>query len=179
MSYRSLIESSISGAKVLRCPGGSRAAEQGRGEFREKSSSFPHPVTNGGRAYFSTKSLCLRLDWILFASALHSLYTAPLKLPKLDSPHRLRYGIASKKKSKIMIRTAKNNETRSSYLPISIGWVIKIAATATGFYLWGWDFAWVVLALVFGWPIIKNVVSCLITLACLVGLFYFLFTHIF
>jgi hypothetical protein len=78
-----------------------------------------------------------------------------------------------------MIRTAKNTKQRTSYLPISIGWAVKITAIATGFYLWGIDFAWVVLGVVLFGNVIKGVVSFLLSLACLVGFVWFIFTHIF
>lgn len=78
-----------------------------------------------------------------------------------------------------MIQTEKNMKHRSSYLPISIGWVLKIGLTVAGFCIWGIDFIWVVLGLVFCWNILKSLVSCLISLICLIGFFYFLFTHIF
>lgn len=64
-------------------------------------------------------------------------------------------------------------------LPSSIKLVVKIAATAVGFYVWGVDFIWVVLGVVFCWNILKGIASCLVSLTCLIGFFYFLFTHIF
>lgn len=73
----------------------------------------------------------------------------------------------------------KNRKQRSSTSPISIKWVVKIVATAVGFYVWGVDFIWVVLGVVFCWNILKSIASCLVSLICLVGFFYFLFTHIF
>lgn len=78
-----------------------------------------------------------------------------------------------------MIQTEKNMKHRSSYLPISIGWILKIGLTVAGFYNWGIDFIWVVLGLVFCWNILKRILSCLISLIALIGFFYFLFAHIF
>ena len=79
------------------------------------------------------------------------------------------------------MRTAeKNNRKQESInLPSSIKLVVKIVATVAGFYLWGMDFIWVVLGVVFGWNILKGIASCLVSLICLIGFFYFLFTHIF
>ncbi|MCD8244845.1 MAG: hypothetical protein LUD38_13850, partial [Parabacteroides sp.] len=57
--------------------------------------------------------------------------------------------------------------------------VVKIVATAVGFYVWGMDFIWVVLGVVFCWNILKDIASCLVSLISLIGFFYFLFTHIF
>ena len=75
------------------------------------------------------------------------------------------------------MRTAeKNNWKRESInLPSSIKLGAKIVATVAGFYLWGVDFIWVV----FCWNILKSIASCLVSLICLIGFFYFLITHIF
>jgi len=64
-------------------------------------------------------------------------------------------------------------------LPTSIKLVVKIVATAVGFYVWGMDFIWVVLGVIFCWNILKGIASCLFSLICLIGFFWFLFTHIF
>jgi len=64
-------------------------------------------------------------------------------------------------------------------LPSSIKLGVKIVATVAGFYLWGVDFIWVVLGVVFCWRILKSIASCLVSLIALIGFFYFLFTHIF
>lgn len=72
-----------------------------------------------------------------------------------------------------------NRKRESINLPFSIGLVVKIVATALGFYLWGVDFIWVVLGLVFCYRILRGILSCLLSLICLIGFFYFLFTHIF
>lgn len=66
-----------------------------------------------------------------------------------------------------MKRTEKNNETRSSNLPISIGLFLKIACTVTGFTLWGWSFvAWVV-GVRIAYAVAKALLSCLVSLVCL------------
>lgn len=74
------------------------------------------------------------------------------------------------------MRTAeKNNWKRESInLPSSIKLGAKIVATVAGFYLWGVDFIWVVLGVVFCWNILKSIASCLVSLICLIGFFYFL-----
>lgn len=79
------------------------------------------------------------------------------------------------------MRTAEKNNWKqeSINLPSSIKLVVKIVATAVGFYVWGIDFIWVVLGLVFCWNILKSIASCLVSLIALIGFFYFLFTHIF
>ena len=79
------------------------------------------------------------------------------------------------------MRTIEKNKRKqeSINLPFSIKWVVKILATAVGFYVWGIDFIWVVLGVYFCWNILKGIASCLISLIALIGFFYFLFTHIF
>lgn len=64
-------------------------------------------------------------------------------------------------------------------LPSSIKLVVKIVVTAVGFYVWGIDFIWVVLGVVFCWNILKGIASCLLSLIALIGFFWFIFTHIF
>lgn len=67
-----------------------------------------------------------------------------------------------------MIRTAeKNRKQRFSNLPISIGWVLKIAFAVAGFTLWGWSFVAIVAGIYLAWAIIKGVLSCLISLLVL------------
>lgn len=67
-----------------------------------------------------------------------------------------------------MIRTAeKNRKQQFSNLPISIGWVLKIAFAVAGFALWGWSFVAVVTGIYLAWVIIKGVLSCLVSLLVL------------
>ena len=48
---------------------------------------------------------------------------------------------------------------RSSYLPISIGWVLKIGFAVAGFALWGWAFVAVVAELYIGFRLLKGLLS--------------------
>jgi hypothetical protein len=73
----------------------------------------------------------------------------------------------------------------SSNLPFGIVWILRVAGVAgimtgtiTGFCLWGADFVWVVLGLVFCRRILRRIASCLLSLVSLIGFFYFIFTHI-
>lgn len=101
-----------------------------------------------------------------------------LKLLKQNSSYPLRYGI--KKKSDVM-RTIEKIQRKQESInhPLSIKLVVKIVATAVGFYVWGIDFIWVVLGVVFCWNILKGIASCLFSLIALIGFIWFLFTHIF
>ena len=72
---------------------------------------------------------------------------------------------------------------KSSNLPLGIkakvGLAVKVGAVALGFHVWGIDFIWVVLGVVFCWNILKGIASCLFSLIALIGFFWFLFTYIF
>ncbi len=59
-----------------------------------------------------------------------------------------------------------------------MGWVVKIATTLFGFYLWGWDFVWVVLGVVFCGRLLKGIALFFISIVCLTGFLWFIFTHI-
>jgi hypothetical protein len=66
-----------------------------------------------------------------------------------------------------MIRAEKNMKRRSSYLPISIGWVLKIGFAIAWFALWGWAFVAVVAGLYIGFRFLKGLLSCLLPLLIL------------
>ena len=148
----------LSGAKILPC---SRSRKLRRtAAFPQKIFLFPF-----GRAYLFAK------NW---TRANHGFSI----LLKQNSSYRLRHGI--KKKSDVMRTIEKIQRKRESInLPSSIGLVLKILATAVGFYVWGVEFIWVVLGVYFCWNILKAIASCLVSLVALIGFFYFLFTHIF
>lgn len=66
-----------------------------------------------------------------------------------------------------MIQAEKNRKQRTSNLPISIGWVLKIGFAVAGFCLWGWAFVAVVAGLYIGFKVLKMVLSCLLLLLIL------------
>jgi len=69
-----------------------------------------------------------------------------------------------------MIRTTeKNRKQRFSNLPISISLVLKIAFAVAGFALWGWSFVAIVAGIYLAWEVIKGVLSCLLSLAVIIG----------
>ena len=79
-----------------------------------------------------------------------------------------------------MIRTVeKNRKQRFSNLPISIGSILKIAFAVAGFALWGWLFVAVVEGIYLAWAIIRGVLSCLVSLAVIVGFILLLIILIF
>ncbi|KAA6336701.1 hypothetical protein EZS27_015165 [termite gut metagenome] len=68
-----------------------------------------------------------------------------------------------------MKQAEKNMKQRSSYLPIGISWVLKIAFTVAGIALWGWSFVAVVAGLYFGFKLLKGLLSCLLSLLLLLA----------
>ena len=66
-----------------------------------------------------------------------------------------------------MIRAKKNMKHRSSYLPISIGWVLKIGFAVAGFALWGWTFVAVVTGVYIGFRLLKGLLFCFLSLLIL------------
>ncbi len=78
-----------------------------------------------------------------------------------------------------MERIEKNRKQRFTSLPISISWVLRIVLVAVGFCLWGSSFIWVLLGLYLGFSIIRQVLSCLVSLVVLIALFILLTTIIF
>lgn len=83
------------------------------------------------------------------------------------------------------MRSAEKNKRKqkSSNLPLGIGlswtaWLL-LGATALGFYTWGEGFIWVVLGFAFCRNILLEMLRGLVSLAALVGFFYFLITQIF
>ena len=69
-----------------------------------------------------------------------------------------------------MIRTTeKNRKQRFSNLPINIGLVLKTAFVVAGFALWGWSFVAIVAGIYLAWEVIQGVLSCLLSLAVIIG----------
>lgn len=66
-----------------------------------------------------------------------------------------------------MIQAEKNMKRRSSYLPISIRWILKIAFAVAGFALWGWSFVAVVAGVYILLAVVKALLSCLVSLLVL------------
>ena len=67
---------------------------------------------------------------------------------------------------------------RSSYLPISIKWTVKIALVVLGFSLWGTDFLWVLACVYFLLPLLRGILSCLVVLLAVTALLFILLTFL-
>lgn len=78
-----------------------------------------------------------------------------------------------------MIRAEKNMKRRSSYLPISIGWVLKIGFAVAGIAIWGWVFVAMVAGLYIGFRLLKGLLSCLLSLLILAAVITLLVAIIF
>lgn len=72
----------------------------------------------------------------------------------------------------------KNKKQRSSYLPISIGWVLKIVLIIVGFSLWGIGFIWALVGLYLFYDVIRGILPCLLMLGAVITLIYLLLTYL-
>jgi len=72
----------------------------------------------------------------------------------------------------------KNRKQRSTYLPISIKLVVKIALVVLGFCVWGKGFILALVGVYFFLPLLRSVLSCLLTLAVLFAILFFLLTFL-
>ncbi|MBD8347753.1 hypothetical protein [Dysgonomonas sp. HGC4] len=64
----------------------------------------------------------------------------------------------------------KNKKQRSSYLPISIGWVLKIVLIIVGYSLWGAGFIWALVGLYLFYDVLRGILSCLLILGAIIAL---------
>lgn len=71
---------------------------------------------------------------------------------------------------------AKNRKQRSTYLPISIKLVVKIALVVLGFCVWGTGFVWALVGLYFFLPLLRGILSCLLMLVALMAFIIIIMT---
>lgn len=72
----------------------------------------------------------------------------------------------------------KNMKQRSSYLPIGIGWVLKIVLIIVGYSLWGTGFIWALVGLYIFYDVIRGILSCLMTLGAIIAFVYLMLTFL-
>jgi len=73
----------------------------------------------------------------------------------------------------------KNRKQRpTAYLPISIKLVLKIALVILGFCVWGTGFIWALVGLYFFLPLLRAILSCLLTLVAVLAIIFFLLTFL-
>jgi hypothetical protein len=73
----------------------------------------------------------------------------------------------------------KNRKQRpTAYLPISIKLVVKIALGVLGFCVWGTGFVWVLVGLYFFLPLLRGILSCLLTLGAVIAFIYLMLTFL-
>lgn len=72
----------------------------------------------------------------------------------------------------------KNKKQRSSYLPISIGWVLKIVLIIVGYSLWGTGFTWALVGFYLFYDVIRGILSCLLMLGAVITLIYLMLTYL-
>ena len=71
-----------------------------------------------------------------------------------------------------------NKKQRSSYLPISIGWVLKIVLIIVGYSLWGAGFIWALVGLYLFYDVVRGILSCLLMLGVVITLIYLMLTYL-
>lgn len=73
----------------------------------------------------------------------------------------------------------KNRKQRpTAYLPISIKLVVKIALVGLGFCVWGSGFIWALVGLCFFLPVLRGILSCLLTLGAVIAFIYIMLTFL-
>lgn len=73
----------------------------------------------------------------------------------------------------------KNRKQRpTAYLPISIKLVVKIALGVLGFCVWGTGFVWALVGLYFFLPLLRGILSCLLTLGAVIAFIYLMLTFL-
>lgn len=72
----------------------------------------------------------------------------------------------------------KNKKQRSSYLPISMAWILRIVLIIVGYSLWGAGFIWALASLYLFYDMIRAIVSCLLMLGALITLIYLMLTYL-
>lgn len=73
----------------------------------------------------------------------------------------------------------KNRKQRpTAYLPISIKLVVKIALVVLGFCVWGSGFIWALVGLYFFLPVLRGILSCLLTLGAVIAFIYIMLTFL-
>lgn len=76
------------------------------------------------------------------------------------------------------MRSIAKNRKQGSNLPISIKLVVKIGLVALGFCVWGTGFIWALVGLYFFLPLLRSILSCLLTLVALFAIIFFLLTFL-
>lgn len=77
-----------------------------------------------------------------------------------------------------MRSTEKNRKQRSTYLPISIKLVVKIALVALGFCVWGIGFIWALVGVYFFLPVIRGILTFFVGSVAIILFLFFLLTFL-
>lgn len=77
-----------------------------------------------------------------------------------------------------MRSTAKNRKQRSTYLPISIKFLVKAVLVGMGLYVWGTGFVWALVALYLFLPILRAVLSLIVGVAAIIAFLFILLTFL-
>lgn len=77
-----------------------------------------------------------------------------------------------------MRSTEKNRKQRSTYLPISIKFLVKAILVGLGLCVWGTGFVWALVALYLFLPILRAVLSLIVGVAAIIAFLFILLTFL-
>ena len=72
----------------------------------------------------------------------------------------------------------KNRKQRSTYLPISIKLVVKMALLGLGISVWGTGFIWAVVGLYCFYPVIRGILTFVVGSVAIIAFIFFLMTFL-
>lgn len=76
------------------------------------------------------------------------------------------------------MRSITKNRKQGSNLPISIKLVVKIGLVAVGFCVWESGFLWALAGVYLFLPLLRGILSCLLTLVALFAILFILLTFL-
>ena len=68
----------------------------------------------------------------------------------------------------------KNRKQRSTYLPISINFLVKAVLVVVGLCVWGTGFVWALVALYLFLPILRAVLSLIVGMGAIIAVLFIL-----
>jgi len=77
-----------------------------------------------------------------------------------------------------MRSTEKNRKQRSTYLPISIKFLVKSVLVALGFCVWGTGFIWALAGLYFFLPVLRGILTFFVGSVAIILFIFFLLTFL-
>ena len=76
------------------------------------------------------------------------------------------------------MRSIEKNRKQGSNPPISIKLVVKIVLAIVGFCVWGTGFFWALAGLYIFLPVLRVILSCLVTLGAIIAIIFIILTFL-